>query len=88
MGNTSACSGCCQTPLGLAYSMSGHWAIQYDPAGQPRAAGQGCIGLVRLLYARYSKVNVFVRTTRTTSPRAVTASVYNLPVLKWYLPLF
>ena len=40
--------------------MSGHRAIPHDPAGQPRATGHGCTGLVRLLYANRAKVNVYV----------------------------
>ena len=44
--------------------MSGHRAIQYDPDGQPRAAGHSFTGLVRLLYANRAKVNVVVRSSR------------------------
>ena len=47
--------------------MTGHRAIPYGPAGQPWAAGYGCTGLVRLIYASRAKVNVFVSTTHTTS---------------------
>ena len=52
--------------------MSGHRYIPYNPAGQPRATGYGCTGLLRLLYANRAKVNVYVSTTHATSRGAST----------------
>ena len=53
--------------------MSGHRAIQYDPDGQPRAAGHSFTGLVRLLYANRAKVNVVVRSSTAADVEAKAA---------------